>query len=263
MKVPLKWLAEYVPLTIPAAELAERMTLAGLEVSGVRTFGVAAPDGLHVKSEDAGPVWEHDKVVTARVTEVTKHPNADKLKLVQVEFGAALPKQVVTGAPNISVGDSGQKVVLGLTGFEYFDGHVTPKQLKRLQPGMLRGIPSDAMVCSSFELGIDEEHEGIILLEDEAPVGVPFSDYAGDVVFEIDVLPNMARCLSVIGIAREVAALTGQELKLPPHQPRSNGEPIEGQVRIEIEDAKLCPRYSVMILKESRSLPHPAGCNGD
>jgi phenylalanyl-tRNA synthetase beta chain len=257
MKVPLKWLAEYVSLTIPAAELAERLTLAGLEVSGVRSFGLPAPEGLHVKSDDTGPIWEHDKIVTARVLEVSKHPNADKLKLVQAEYGARSPKQVVTGAPNIEVGQSGQKVVLGLEGFQYYDGHVTPKQLKRLQPGMLRGIPSDAMVCSSFELGIDEEHEGIILLEDEAPVGVPFADYAGDLVFEIDVLPNMARCLSMIGIAREVAALTGQETKLPPHEPGSDGEPIEGQVRVSITDANLCPRYSVTLLKDIQIRPGP------
>jgi phenylalanyl-tRNA synthetase beta chain len=257
MKVPLKWLAEYVPLTIPAAELAERITLAGLEVSGVRLFGLPAPAGLRVKSEDAGPVWESDKVVTARVTEVTKHPNADKLKLVQLDYGGALPKQVVTGAPNIQVGDSGKKVVLGLTGFQYFDGHVTPKQIKRLQPGMLRGIPSDAMVCSSFELGIDEEHEGIIILEDDAPVGMPAADYMGDVVFEVEVLPNMARCLSLIGIAREVAALTGQELKLPPHAPQSAGEPVEGQVRIVIEDPKLSPRYTAMLLKGVKIGPAP------
>jgi phenylalanyl-tRNA synthetase beta chain len=257
MKVPLKWLAEYVSLTIPAAELAERMTLAGLEVSGVQLFGLPAPAGLRVKSEDAGPVWETDKVVTARVTEVTKHPNADKLKLVQLDYGGALPKQVVTGAPNLQVGDAGKKVVLGLNGFQYFDGHVTPKQLKRLQPGTLRGITSDAMVCSSYELGIDEEHEGIIILEDDAPVGVPAADYMGDVVFEIDVLPNMARCLSLIGIAREVAALTGQELKLPPHAPQSAGEPVEGQFRIVIEDPKLSPRYTGMLLKGVKIGPAP------
>jgi phenylalanyl-tRNA synthetase beta chain len=249
MKVPLKWLAEYVSLTASPAELAERMTLAGLEVSGVRLFGLPAPEGLRVKSEDSGPVWERDKVVTARVTDVAKHPNADKLKLVQLNYGVAQTKQVVTGAPNLQLGESGQKVVLGLCGFEYFDGHVTPKQLKRLQPGVLRGITSDAMVCSSFELGIDEEHEGIILLDDDAPVGVPLADYIGDVVFEVEVLPNMARCLSLIGIAREVAALTGQELKLPVRPPQSTGESIEGQVRIAIEDPKLAPRYSVMLLK--------------
>jgi phenylalanyl-tRNA synthetase beta chain len=257
MKVPLRWLAEYVPLTIPAAELAERLTLAGLEVSGVRRYGLPTPEGLRVKSEDAGPVWEPDKVIVARVVEVTKHPNADKLKLVRLEYDAALPKQVVTGAPNIHVGTAGQKVVLGLAGFQYFDGHVSPKQLKRLQPGMLRGVPSDAMACSSFELGIDEEHEGIILLDDEAPVGMPFADYAGDIVFGLEVLPNMSRCLSLIGVAREVAAITGQQLKLPPHEPRALGQPVEGQVRVVIEDPTLSPRYSATLLRSVKAAPAP------
>jgi phenylalanyl-tRNA synthetase beta chain len=257
MKVPLKWLAQYVPLTIPVAELADRMTLAGLEVSSVRLFGLPTPEGLRIKSEETGPVWERDKIVVARVTEVTKHPNADKLKLVQLDYGAGAPKQVVTGAPNIQVGDVGQKVILGLNGFEYFDGHVTPKQLKRLQPGTLRGITSDAMVCSSFELGIDEEHEGIIILDDDASVGMPLADYMGDVVFEIDVLPNMARCLSLIGIAREVAALTGQALKLPPHEPQSSGPAIAGQVQVTIENPVLSPRYSAMLLKGVKLGPAP------
>jgi phenylalanyl-tRNA synthetase beta chain len=252
MKVPLKWLAEYVPLAIPIADLAERLTLAGLEVSGVHLYGLPPPEGLRVKSADAGPVWEADKVLVAQVKEVAKHPNADKLKLVQVEYGAALPKQVVTGAPNIQVGDSGQKVVLGLAGFEYFDGHVSPKQLKRLQPGMLRGIPSDAMVCSSFELGIDEEHEGIIILDDDAPVGTPAADYMGDVVFEVEVLPNMARCLSLIGIAREVAALTGQKLRLPASVPQSTGDSIDGKVHVRIDDANLSPRYTATLLRGIR-----------
>jgi phenylalanyl-tRNA synthetase beta chain len=257
MKVPLKWLAEYVPLAIPIADLAERLTLAGLEVSGVHLYGLAPPEGLRVKSAEAGPVWETDKVIVAQVKQVTKHPNADKLKLVQVEYGAALDKQVVTGAPNIAVGDKGQKVILGLAGFEYFDGHVTPKQLKRLQPGMLRGIPSDAMVCSSYELGIDEEHEGIILLEDDAPVGMPAADYMGDVVLEVEVLPNMARGLSLIGVAREVAALTGQQIRLPSTAPEARGEPIEGQVRVVIENATLSPRYSVTLLRDVQIRPSP------
>ena len=91
----------------------------------------------------------------------------------------------------------------------------TPKQLKELKPTKIRGVPSDAMVCR-YELGIDEEHEGIILLEDDAPVGTPLADFMGDIVLEIDVLPNMARCLSMIGVAREVAALTGQQSAAAP-----------------------------------------------
>src|SRR5207237_5739060 len=126
---------------------------------------------------------------------------------------AAQPKVVVTGAPNLNVGDRGQKVILGLARTVYFDGHATPKQLKELKPTQLRGVPSDAMVMSEFELGLSDEHEGIIILPADAPVGVPVADYMGDVVVEIDILPNMARCLAMLGVAREVAALTGQTVR--------------------------------------------------
>src|SRR5205085_5634009 len=129
-----------------------------------------------------------------------------------IDYGAAQPKMVVTGAPNIKVGDQGQKVIIALSGSVLFDGHASEKVLKELKPSKIRGVASDAMVCSAYELGISEEHEGIILLEPEAPVGMPLSDFMGDVVIELDVLPNMARCLSMIGIAREVAALAGTEL---------------------------------------------------
>ncbi len=173
MKVPLKWLEDYVPLTLPVAELVERLTLAGLEVSGARLIGVPPPEGLRVKSEEAGPVWDRDKVVVAQVVSVEKHPNADKLKLPTVDYGQGRTKKMVTGAPNLNVGDSGQKVVLALAGAVLFDGHATPKKLAELKPGKIRGEPSDAMVCSTFELGIDEEHEGIVFLEDDAPVGTP------------------------------------------------------------------------------------------
>src|SRR5437867_4417362 len=181
MKVPLSWLREYVDITLPAGELARRLTLAGLELSGFRAYGLPIPEGVRIAAEDAGPVWARDKVVTARVLKVEKHPNADKLKLVTAEYGAAEPKVVVTGAPNIKFGDVGQKVILGLAGTSYWDGHATPKQIKELKPTQLRGVPSDAMVMSEFELGISDEHEGIIILPDDAPVGVPVADYMGDV----------------------------------------------------------------------------------
>src|SRR5262245_23050046 len=200
MKIPLSWLRDYVELTLPPAQLIERLTLAGLEVASTRVIGVPIPDGVRVKPEDRGPVWERDKIVTAKVLKVEKHPNADKLLLVTLDYGAAEPKTVVTGAPNLKVGDAGQKVVLGLVGTVYFDGHATPKSLKKIEPKALRGIMNDAMVMSEFELGISEEHEGIILLENDAPVGAPAAEFMGDVVLEIDVLPNTARCLAMIGV---------------------------------------------------------------
>ena len=144
MKVPLSWLRDYVDLSgISVPQLVERLTFAGLEVASVRCVGVAVPDGLRAKASDAGPTWAPDKVVVGRVVKVEKHPNADKLKLVTADYGAAEPRVVVTGAPNVSVGDSGYKVVLGLTGTVYWDGHVSPRKLSELKPTKLRGVPSD------------------------------------------------------------------------------------------------------------------------
>jgi phenylalanyl-tRNA synthetase beta chain len=257
MKVPLSWLRDYVDLALPVAELAERLTLAGLEVSGARILGLPPPEGLRVKSEEVGPVWDRDKIFTARLVKVEPHPDADRLKLPTVEYGQGRTKTMVTGAPNIKVGDSGQKVIVALSGSVLFDGHATPKVLKELKPAKIRGVPSDAMVCSSLELGIDEEHEGVIILEDEAPVGLPLADFMGDVVLELEVTPNLARALSLIGVAREVAAITGQTVKLPPHQAQATGEPIEGQVRVVIEDSKLSARYAAMLLKNVRIGPSP------
>jgi phenylalanyl-tRNA synthetase beta chain len=257
MKVPLKWLLDYVDISIADAQLVERMTLAGLEVGGVRVLGLPTPAGLRVKAEERGPVWARDKIVTAKILKIEPHPDADRLKLPTVDYGPGLTKLLVTGAPNVSVGQSGQKVVLALQGSELYDGHSAERKLAILKPTKIRGIPSDAMVCSYLELGISEEHEGIIILEDDAPVGVPLADFMGDVVLEIDVLPNMARCLSMIGVAREVAAITGQKLKLPPHAMQAAGEPIAGQVKVEIENPKLSARYAAALLKNVKIGPSP------
>jgi phenylalanyl-tRNA synthetase beta chain len=257
MKVPLNWLCEYVPITVGVAELVERLTLAGLEVGSVRLFGIPTPDGLRAKQEEKGPVWDTDKIVTAQILSVEKHPNADKLKLVQLDYGSGTSKQVVTGAPNISVGDKGQKVVVGLCGCTYFDGHATPKTLKQLKASNLRGVPSDSMVMSTYELGIDEEHEGIIILEDDAPIGKPLVDLWGDAVLEIDVLPNMARCLAMVGIAREVAALTGANATIPDVEPEYGSESVEGNVKVEIADPKLCARYAAKVICDATIKPSP------
>src|SRR5262245_42925102 len=112
MKVPLSWLKDYVDLTIPVADLVQRLTLAGLEVVGVKVLGQPVPEGLRVKDDDLGPVWDRDKMFIGRVLGVDRHPNADRLTLASIDYGAGQPKTVVTGAPNIHVGDQGQKVIL-------------------------------------------------------------------------------------------------------------------------------------------------------
>jgi phenylalanyl-tRNA synthetase beta chain len=252
MKVPLKWLSEYVGLTLGHAQLAERLTLVGLESAGIRVYGLPVPTGLRIRPEDIGPVWDPKKIVIAQVRSVEKHPNADKLLLVAVDLGTGVPKQIVTGAPNLKVGDRGQKVVLGLTGTMYFDHHGKDKekQLKELKPMELRGITNDAMVMSNFELGVSDDREGgIIILQDDAPLGKPYVDYAGDIVLELDVLPNMARCLSMLGVAREVAAATGGRMNRQQISLEYSQEPIDGQCGVVIENPKLCARYRAMLIK--------------
>src|SRR5262249_19189222 len=158
----------------------------------------------------------------------------DKLKLPTVEYGQGRTLKMVTGAPNLNVGDVGQKVILGMSGTSYFDGHKSPKQLETLKPAKVRDVESSAMVMSNYELGINEEHEGIIPLEDDAPVGPPAAEFMGALVLEVDVLPNMARCLSMVGVAREVAAIPGTRLNLPPSDLKADGPEIAGRAKVVI-----------------------------
>lgn len=259
MRVPLNWLKDYVALPVSTAELVERLTLAGLESGGVTVFGVAVPDGLRVKSEDAGLPWDHDKVMVATVLKIEKHPDADKLKLVTLDYGAGDPKTVVTGAPNIAPGQSGMKVILGLRGTRYFtadkDGS---KKVFTLEPKALRGVMNDAMCMSNFELGISDEHEGIIILDEDDPApGTPAALLLGEVVVDLDVLPNMARCLSLLGVAREVAALTGGTVGDPDATHPVATESIHGKVMVEIENPKLCGRYSATLIRNVSIGPAP------
>jgi phenylalanyl-tRNA synthetase beta chain len=258
MLVPLNWLKDYVPLPANPAELVERLTLAGLESAGVRLFGLPTPDGLRVKPEDAGLPWDADKVVVAKVLKIEKHPDADKLKLVTVDYGAAEPKTVVTGAPNIAPGQSGMKVVLGLKGTRYFyqdkDGK---KGVFTLEPKALRGIMNDAMCMSNYELGVAEDHDGIIILDDGDPApGTPATQLLGETVVELDVLPNMARCLSLLGIAREVAALVGGQVTEPKAGYPTSGN-VAGMVNVQIENPALCRRYTATVIKNVTVGPAP------
>src|SRR5438132_898597 len=257
MKAPLGWLRDSVDLPPSVPQLVERLTLAGLEVAGVRCIGVPAPEGLHVKEEDAGPVWPPDKIMVGKVLSVERHPNADRLTLATVDYGAAQPRTVVTGAPNIKVGDSGQKVIFALSGSVLFDGHADQKVLRELKPSKIRGVPSDAMVCSAYELGISDEHEGIILLDDDVPVGTPLAGLMSDIVVQLDVTPNMARCLSMIGLAREVSAITGRPMHVPTQALQDYGKPNERAVRVAIEDPRLSARYAALLLSGVKHGPAP------
>jgi phenylalanyl-tRNA synthetase beta chain len=148
-------------------------------------------------------------------------------------------------------------VVLAFTGSILFDGHSEEKVLKELKPTKIRGVPSDSMVCSMRELGIGDDHEGIIILEQDAPVGMPLADFMGDIILEVDVLPNMARCLSMIGVAREVAAITGGTLQYPPSGMQATGQVIDGKLKVEIENSKLSTRYAAALIEGVTIKPSP------
>lgn len=235
MQVPLSWLKEYVDLVLPVEELADRLTLAGLEVERI---------------ERIGDFWERDRVFVGEVLEVRPHPNADRLVLAVVNYGAPEPMTVVTGAPNLKPGMAGVKVAFAIAGARLIDGHAEGRRMMTLKPGKIRGVESAGMVLSEKELGISEEHEGIMELPAEAPVGTPLVDYLGDTILHIELTPNLAHALSIVGIAREVAALTGQTLRLPAPREQGTGAPAMGQATVEIAHPNDCPRYIAAIIRD-------------
>jgi len=249
MLVPLSWLKEYVDLNLPTKQLAERLTLAGLTVDGI---------------ENASDWWDAEHILVGQIIAVKAHPNADRLVLVDVDFGGSQTEQVVTGAPNLLQYKDQQilpplKVAFARAGAVLIDAYSDeqPRPKKKLKPTKIRGISSNGMVCSERELGLSEEHEGILILPEDAPVGMPLRDYLGDEVLVLDLTVDMARCLSMIGVAREVAALTTAALHLPPDEPSSSngkvGAPLVGAqdyVAVEIDDPDLCNRYIGMMIKD-------------
>ncbi len=247
MKVPISWLRDYVDITMDIEELAERMTLAGLEVASV---------------EHIGTQWDREKIFVGQVLRIEEHPNADRLTVVTVDYGAGEPMSVVTGAPNLRVGQKGQKVAFAIAGARLIDGYSQELRYSALKPSKIRGISSEGMVCSEKELGLSDEHTGILLLDEDAPVGTPLVEYVGDIVLDIDLTPNLARCFSMTGVAREVASLTRQRLRADIPEMEALGEPIQGQVEIEIADPDLCFRYSATLIRDVKIGPSPRWMEG-
>jgi len=250
MLAPLSWLKEYVELTLPVEALAERLTLAGLAV-----------DAIH----HVGDWWDPETIIVGQVTAVLPHPDADRLVLVDVDFGGAAPQRVVTGAPNLYQYRNAAalpvlKVAFARAGAVLVDAYSDqrPRPKKKLKPSKIRGVESSGMVCSERELGLSEEHEGIIILPEDAPVGAPLRDYLGDMVFEFDLTPDMARTLSMIGIAREISALTGAPLHLPADvMPATGDDTVVDYVAVRIEEPELCPRYTGIVIRDVTIAPSP------
>jgi len=264
MKLPLSWLKDFVDIEgLSVEDIAKHLTLAGLEVDEIHYVGWKMPDeAARHEFKTTGIEWKHDKIVVAEIREVKPHPNADKLVLCDLYDGAE-EHVVLTGAPNLydykGIGelDKPIKVAWAKEGAQIYDGHQDGQVLVTLKRAKIRGVESYSMACSEKELGISEEHEGIIFLDDDAPVGASLADYMGDAVLDIDILPNMARCASVIGVARELAALTNRPLKNPEIRNQTEGSPIEGLVSIEISDPELNPRFVLGLIRDVEIKPSP------
>jgi phenylalanyl-tRNA synthetase beta chain len=246
MKVTLNWLKQYVDFNWSPEELTERLTMLGLEVEGVQKISGA-----------------FDGIVVAQVVSRDKHPNADKLSLCRVNDGTG-ERQIVCGAQNFKAGD---KVPLILPG-----ASLPPKPGEKepftIKVGKIRGVESHGMLCSHEELGIDPEsiglkkEDGLLILREDAKVGQPFGEHLGrsgsDMVYDLEVTPNRPDLNSVIGIAREIAAVTGNELKIPTIQfLNTESEPIGGLLSVQNDEPELCPRYTARIVRKVKVGPSP------
>lgn len=232
MRVPLRWLAEFVDAP-DAATIAAAITQGGLEVESIERIG---PDLSGVR--------------VGHVLERAQHPNADRLSVCKVDLGGDAPAEIVCGAPNVA---AGQKVAVISPGAKLPDG-------KKLEKAKIRGVVSYGMICSAKELGISDEREGILVLDADAKVGATLDTViaAGDTVLEVALTPNRGDCASLLGIAREVRAHFGGPLRLPEIEPAEEGDPTAATVRVVIDDAAGCPRYCARIVRGITVGPSPA-----
>jgi phenylalanyl-tRNA synthetase beta chain len=242
MKITFNWLRQYVNFTGTPQDLAERLTMLGLEVEAMQKLG-----------------GEFDGVVVAEIISRDKHPNADKLSLCRVNDGHG-ERQIVCGAQNFKAGDKATLIL---------PGHSIPakpgEQQVTIKAGKIRGCESQGMLCSPQELGLPDAIEGILILPPDAAVGQSFAEHLGrqgsDVVYDLEITPNRPDWNSVIGIAREISALTGQPLLLPEitiASLRLAAEPSEKRVSVRIEEPELCPRYTGRVISGVKVGPSPA-----
>lgn len=231
MKITYNWLKEYVDFAADWPELAERLTMAGLAFEGVEDLGA-----------------RYEGVVIGRVNSCRPHENADRLTICQVDVGTGV-NTIVCGAPNVA---PGQTVAVALPGAKLPGG----LQIKKAK---IRGVASAGMLCAEDELGLGDSHDGIVVLSDNLPVGTPFAAATGrgDVVLDFEVTPNRPDCLSLLGIAREVHALTGNPLRFPNVQVSESGPATAADVQIAIEAPDDCPRYVGRVVRGIQVGPSP------
>src|SRR5215212_1416953 len=217
MRVPLSWLGEYVDVDLAPEALAERLTLLGMEVKGVERWGSD---------------WRN--VVVGELLTVEKHPNADRLSLTTVTLGDGQgPLEIVCGATNIA---AGQRVPVALP------GAVLPGD-RRIDRTTKMGVTSNGMLCSGDELNLTGDADGILILPPDAPLGLALTDLYGDTVLDVDVKPNRGDALSLVGLAREVAAISGASLRWPPTDPPEDERDVATLLSVDVDDDQWCPRF--------------------
>lgn len=244
MRAPLSWLKDFVDIAIPLDALVDRMTLAGLEVGGV---------------EHIGDDWQRDKLFVGEVVDVSAHPHADRLVLATVAYGQDGPQTVVTGAPNLKPGDRGQKVAFAVEGAQLWDGYSETPRRQALSRTRIRGVESAGMVCSERELGLSDDHSGVMILDPDLAVGQPLKDALGDTVLEVELTPNLARANCIVGLAREIAALTGQSWRRGAADDAATG-PLAAATAygsVASADPDLCARYSASLIENVTTQPSP------
>jgi phenylalanyl-tRNA synthetase beta chain len=235
MKVSVKWLRELVDLPMDVEELARALTMGGLEVEEIAP--VAAP---------------FSGIVVAKVMSVAPHPNADKLRVTEVDAGTGETLTIVCGAPNVA---AGQRVPCALVGAKLpsAQGGTGDGQPFEIRKAKLRGIESSGMLCSARELGLSSDHSGLLVLDDDAPIGRDIREHLDldDVYLTLKLTPNRGDCLSMFGIARDVAAITGGTLKLPGSTPVAATIPDAREIRIT--ERKGCGQYYGRVVKAIRA----------
>ncbi|OGO23066.1 MAG: hypothetical protein A2Y54_04740 [Chloroflexi bacterium RBG_16_51_16] len=271
MKLPIGWLKDFIKIDgLSVEDIARMLTLAGLEVEEIIYAGLPLPKSKVAATDSeskhefktSGIGWDKDKIVVGEIYSVDPHPNADRLVLCDL-FDGIQQHVVLTGAPNLfEYKGRGKlaksiKVAYAREAATLYDGHAQGRQLMTLRRTKIRGVESYSMACSEKELGISDEHEGIILLDADAPVGTPLADYMGDAVLDIAILPNMARCASVLGVARELAALTGRKLIQPRIQLKTSGSPVKESVTIKVNEPELNPRFVLGFIRDVEIKPSP------
>jgi len=232
MKVLVSWLKEYVEFEDTIEGLSDKLTFAGLEVEAIEKIG----------SDFAG-------VVVGEILEIEPHPGADKLRLCTVEYGAEETMRVVCGAPNVEVGGKYPFAPVGTT----LPGGFTLKKAK------IRGEVSMGMLCAKDELELGEDHSGLLVLDADLKPGTPFVEVWGEpeTVIELEITPNRPDCLSMIGVAREMAVLYGSELKMPSFEVAETENDVNEEISVRIDDEEKCPRYTARVLKDAKIGPSP------